>query len=163
MACRRVEAAERQPPQTTWTLATVALFRPRKGTEVLLSALQQLRRQGHDVRLLAVGGFETSEYETYLKNLTGEYDLASCVQWLGFQTGVNRWLQQSDLFVLPSLFGEGMPMVVLEAMALGVPVVGTDVEGVPEVVRDGVDGPHCQCRRRRVFGDCHLQSDHWAA
>jgi glycosyltransferase involved in cell wall biosynthesis len=42
--------------------------------------------------------------------------------------------------VLPSLFGEGMPMVVLEAMALGVPVIATKVEGTPEVVRHGQEG-----------------------
>jgi glycosyltransferase involved in cell wall biosynthesis len=45
-----------------------------------------------------------------------------------------------DLFALPSLFGEGLPMVVLEAMAHGVPVIGTKVEGVPEAVRADVDG-----------------------
>jgi len=47
---------------------------------------------------------------------------------------------QMDLFVLPSLFGEGLPMVVLESMAAGVPVVGTTVEGVPEAIREGKDG-----------------------
>ena len=62
------------------------------------------------------------------------------IHWTGFQTDVNAQLQQMDLFVLPSLFGEGLPMVVLEAMAQGVPVVASRVEGIPEAVRDGVDG-----------------------
>ena len=62
------------------------------------------------------------------------------IQWVGFQRDVNAQLQQMDLFVLPSLFDEGLPMVVLESMAMGIPVIGTDVEGVPEAICDGIEG-----------------------
>lgn len=122
------------------TLGVVALFRPRKGLEVLLQALAELRRQGFDVRLRAVGGFETSEYESEIKGLCSRLGVESAVDWVGFTRDVESEMRRFDLFVLPSLFGEGMPMVVLEAMAQGLPVVATAVEGVPEVIRDGREG-----------------------
>lgn len=127
-------------PGKTWTLGTVALFRQRKGTEVLLDAMAQLREQGHDVKLRAVGPFETPEYEKLLKDQVTKLDLTNHVEWVGFTKDVTAELRQMDLFVLPSLFGEGLPMVVLEAMAAGVPPVGTLVEGVPEAIRHGENG-----------------------
>ena len=123
-----------------WTLGTVALFRPRKGTEILLKSLALLRSAGLPVRLRAVGPFETPEYERQIKQLADELGLNDAIDWIGFTQDVDAQLAQMDLFVLPSLFGEGLPMVVLEAMASGVPVVATRVEGVPEAVRDGRDG-----------------------
>jgi len=45
-----------------------------------------------------------------------------------------------DVMILPSLFGEGMPMVILEAMATGVPVIASHVEGIPEVLEHGQTG-----------------------
>ncbi len=127
-------ACDRNPPVSTWTLGTVALFRPRKGMEVLLEALAALRSWGVDVRLRAVGGFETLAYETAILGLADRLGLAGAIEWTGFTREVNAELAKMDLFVLPSLFGEGLPMVVLEAMAAGVPVVATRVEGVPEAV-----------------------------
>jgi glycosyltransferase involved in cell wall biosynthesis len=130
----------RATPSGEWTIGTVALFRQRKGTEVLIDALAILREQELPARLRCVGGYETAEYERELKQRVAQYSLEPFVDWTGFTREVNAELNRMDLFALPSLFGEGLPMVVLEAMATGVPVVATDVEGVPEAIRDGIDG-----------------------
>ncbi len=131
---------DRHPPQDIWTLGAVALFRPRKGLEVLLESLALLREQGMSVRLRAVGEFETPEYERAIKNQVDQLKIADLIHWVGFTQDVSSELGRMDLFVLPSLFGEGLPMVILEAMAAGVPIVGTRVEGVPEAIRDGIEG-----------------------
>ncbi len=126
--------AERRVPAGTWTLGTVALFRPRKGIEVLLEALAVLRSRNLNVRLRAVGGFETNIYKAEVLGLAERLDLAEAIDWIGFTRNVNRELAKIHLFVLPSLFGEGLPMVVLEAMAAGLPVVASHVEGIPAAI-----------------------------
>lgn len=131
---------ERSAPQGTWTIGTMALFRPRKGTEVLLKSIAELKNKGIDVHLRAVGPFETPEYKAEVMYLVQSLGLADSITWTGFQKNINHELQQMDLFVLPSLYGEGLPMVVLESMACGVPVVASRVEGIPEAIRDGIDG-----------------------
>ena len=132
--------AERAAPQGTWTVATVALFRPRKGLEVLLEALSLARSEGLPVRVRAVGGFETPEYEAQIRREVERLRVGDHIDWTGFTRDVTGELARCDLFVLPSLFGEGLPMVVLESMAAGVPVIATRVEGIPEAIRDGLDG-----------------------
>ncbi len=132
----------REPPSQSkpWTIGTMALFRPRKGIEVLLEALAKLQQGGVDVHLRAVGQFETEEYEKEVLELVDHLGISDLITWTGFQTNVNEQIRMMDLFVLPSLYGEGLPMVVLESMANAVPVVASDVEGIPEAVRDGIDG-----------------------
>jgi glycosyltransferase involved in cell wall biosynthesis len=134
------EVPSRKAPTGRWTLGTVALFRPRKGLETLLETLAILRQRGYPLRLKAVGTFETPEYEKSILAQTERMGLNEIIEWSGFSRDVNSQLQSLDLFVLPSLFGEGLPMVVLEAMAAGVPVVASAVEGVPESIRNGQDG-----------------------
>jgi glycosyltransferase involved in cell wall biosynthesis len=132
--------SRRAAPTDVWTLGVVALFRPRKGLEVLLDALSLLRAVGLPLRLRAIGGFETSAYEAEILAQAKRLELSDAIDWTGFTRDVSSQLGKLDLLVLPSLFGEGLPMVVLEAMAAGVPVIATRVEGVPEAIRDGVDG-----------------------
>ena len=130
----------REEPTDPWTIGTMALFRARKGTEVLLKALAILKQENINVRLRAVGPFETPEYEKEIMQQVDQLGVGDMIDWMGFQTDVNLQLRAMDLFVLPSLYGEGLPMVVLEAMANAVPVVASRVEGIPEAVRDGIDG-----------------------
>lgn len=127
-------------PRGMWTLGMVALFRPRKGVESLLTALALLRAGGRNVRLRAIGQFESREYEAEIHARVSRLQLHDAVEWTGFTSDVPAELAQLDALVLPSLFGEGLPMVVLEAMAHGVPIVATAVEGVPEAIRNGQDG-----------------------
>ncbi len=121
-------------------VGSVALFRPRKGIEILLKAIAQLQNAGQEVRLHAVGPFETPEYEAEVHALVRELGLVDKVHWTGFTSDVGAEFRNMHVFVLPSLFGEGMPMVVLESMAAGLPVVSTLVEGIPEVIRNGREG-----------------------
>ncbi|NOY43391.1 MAG: glycosyltransferase family 4 protein [Planctomycetes bacterium] len=135
-----LDVGQREQPSGTWTLGMAALFRPRKGVEVLLETLAALCSQGADVHLRAVGPFETPEYEHEVKQLAERLGISGAITWTGFVDDVPAELEQIDLFILPSLFGEGLPMVVLEAMAAGVPVVASHVEGVPEAIRHRQDG-----------------------
>ena len=110
-------------------IGMVALFRPRKGTEVLLEALANVVSHGHGVRLRIIGGFETADYETRIRQLVSHLGVEAHVEFTGFTTDVTRELAGLDLMVLPSLYGEGLPMVVLEAMAAGVPIIASRVGG----------------------------------
>lgn len=131
---------DRLAPSSEWIIGSVALFRPRKGMEVLIQALANLRQMGQAVRLRAVGPFETIEYEKTIKEMAVRLGVADAIDWIGFAQDVNTEFFKMDVLVLPSLFGEGMPMVILEAMATGVPVVASDVEGIPEVLEHGRTG-----------------------
>lgn len=131
---------DRLAPGPEWIIGSVALFRPRKGIEVLIQALASLRQMGQIIRLRAVGPFETIEYEKTIKEMAVHLGVADTIDWVGFAQDVNAEFVKMDVLVLPSLFGEGMPMVILEAMATGVPVVASDVEGIPEVLEHGRTG-----------------------
>lgn len=132
--------SHRYRPSGKWSIGTVALFRPRKGLEVLLQALKRLQSDNISCQLIAVGAFETMVYRDSIIRLSEQLGLTEEIQWVGFVPDVASQLAKMDIFVLPSLYGEGLPMVVLEAMAAGVPVISTQVEGIPEVIEHGVTG-----------------------
>ena len=137
---RRSDLPARSAPDGTWTLGMIALLRPRKGLEVLLEALAILFHRGLPVRLRVIGGFESEQYQEQSLRLADELGVTKLVDWRGFRQHINRELNEIDLLAMPSILPEGMPMAVLEAMSSGVPPIGSRVDGIADVIRDGHDG-----------------------
>ena len=109
-----------------------------KGVYVLLEALNLLRGQDVPVTVVLIGdGLERAAVEAKL----AEYSLEDSVQLLGWQSSsrVRQEILAARALVLPS-FAEGLPVVLMEALALGRPVLTTWVAGIPELIENGVDG-----------------------
>jgi len=109
----------------------------RKGIYVLLESLSAVRKLFPDVTLSVGGDGEIEQVRSRVREL----DLTEVVDVLGWVRGDDKHLllETSTVFVLPS-HDEGVPISILEAMSASLPIVATPVGGVPEVVRDGMDG-----------------------
>lgn len=109
----------------------------RKGCYVLLDALAVVKEKYPRVRLLCGGD---GDHQAFL-DAAAKRGLSQNIQLLGWVVGgaKRRLLARSTVFVLPS-YSEGLPMALLEAMAAGLPVISTPVGGIPDAVRNGVDG-----------------------
>ena len=125
---------------TEWTIGTVCLIRPCKGIEVLIRAMARLRDRNRPVKAVVVGDFYSPEYETQVRGLIESLGVGEFIELAGFSSDVPSHLRKFNLFVLPSVGPEGLPMVLLEAMAHGLPTVGSNVPGVGDVLRAGLDG-----------------------
>jgi len=109
-----------------------------KGLPILFDAIKQLMQKHRDIKLTVVGD---GPDRALLENQTKQLGLSSHVEFVGkqSQSEVAERLSQSDLFILPS-FAEGVPVVLMEAMAAGIPVIASRVTGVGELVDDGTSG-----------------------
>jgi glycosyltransferase involved in cell wall biosynthesis len=123
-------------PSGARVVLTIGRFTEQKNHKCLLDAVPSVLARVPSTYFMWAG---TGPLEDELRRLVLERGLENNVRFLGRRTDVPDLMQAADLFVLPSKF-EGLPLVVLEAMAAGLPVVGTDVCGTGEAVRDGVTG-----------------------
>jgi len=135
LAARRVVRAEFVLAESEFVVGTVANFRPQKDYPNLLQAARLLRDRGVAVRIVAVG---QGPDEAEIRALHQSLELGSSVLLTGFRPDALRVMAACDAFVLASRW-EGLPVALMEALALGLPVVATNVGGVAEQLRDGRD------------------------
>jgi glycosyltransferase involved in cell wall biosynthesis len=117
-------------------ISVTARLHAKKGHTYLFQAVERLRPRYPQVRVLVVGD---GPHRAALEAECRERGLTEAVTFLGMRQDVADLLAASDIFALPSLL-EGLPMAVLEAMAMRCPVVATNVGGTAEIIEDGVHG-----------------------
>ncbi|HWE53370.1 MAG TPA: glycosyltransferase family 4 protein, partial [Bryobacteraceae bacterium] len=125
-----------KPP--VFQLLCVGRLVPAKGQHILLRAIAELVSLGYNLRLRLVGdGPSRADLERYCS----ENDLNRTVTFEGAvnQDRIREFIGSADLFVLAS-FAEGVPVVLMEAMACEVACVSTIITGIPELIRNGIDG-----------------------
>ncbi|MEX0727780.1 MAG: glycosyltransferase [Planctomycetaceae bacterium] len=130
---QRALAADLTPfglPPGIKPLICIGRLDEQKGHRFLFDAIARLIPTDPDIHLLVAG---QGSLETALKRQVVDLGLTSHVHFTGWSDRIPELLKASSMLVLPSLW-EGMPNVVLEAMAAGVPVIASDVEGVRELI-----------------------------
>lgn len=112
---------------------------PEKGVHHLLRAFAMVRQAatGEPPLLVYVG--DGPEFER-LRSLAVQLGIADDTRFVGYSREVARYLQASDIVAVPSVWQDALPLGVLEAMAVGRPVVASSVGGIPEMCRDEVEG-----------------------
>lgn len=123
-------------PTEGLVVGAVGRLAEEKGFDILIRAVHSLVRRGRDVSLVIVG---EGGARAQLEKLATELGVADRVQLPGWQADVRGYFEAMDAFALSS-HREGLPNVLLEAMALDVPVVATRVNGVPRLVQHGRNG-----------------------
>lgn len=117
-------------------IGTVARLVPEKGHEYAIKAMPGVIKEFPGAHLVIIGDGPLKEN---LQRMSEELGVDEHVSFLGYQVQVESLEADFDVFVLPSV-SEGLGLALLEAMALGKPVVASEVGGIPEVVKNGISG-----------------------
>lgn len=131
--------ADPQPlPPGPVRLVSIGRFAEQKGQMMLIRAMARLRGQYPDLHLVLVGD---GEMRADLERAIADHGLTEAITLTGWldEAGVRAELAAAHAMILPS-FAEGLPMVIMEAMAAARPVIATYIAGIPELVRPGETG-----------------------
>ncbi len=118
------------------TIGTVARLTKQKGLSFLIKAIPEILKYFGDLKVLIAGN---GKEEGPLKELSKTLGISENVEFLGYVENVAEVINNMDVFILPSVW-EGFPYVLLEAMALGKPIVASNIFGVNEIIDDNTSG-----------------------
>lgn len=155
----KVEASEATDVRSKWELGdglvflNVGRYIPAKAQLDLIEAMAYAVRELPDAQLLIVGW---GKHENELRRAVREHGLEENITITGRQHPIHAYYRTADVFVLPSV-RESFGIVLLEAMAADLPVVATDVQGIPEIVEDGRTGLLVPPRSPQQLADAMLQ------
>ena len=131
-------ASEVRGDSTDFTFVFIGRIVRDKGVNELVEAFSRLANERSDVRLMLVGRFE-DDLDPLPQHTKKQIESNERISFVGYQSDVRPYLVASDVLVLPS-YREGFPNVVLQAGAMGLPVIVTDVNGSDEAICSGVNG-----------------------
>jgi glycosyltransferase involved in cell wall biosynthesis len=114
-----------------FNIGCVARLEPEKGVEFLIQSVKIIQEFIPFVRLIIVGEGSERKKLVWLSERLG---LKEAIQWVGYQREVDKWYSYFDALVLPSVRRESFGITLVEAMASGIPVVGTRLGGIPEII-----------------------------
>ena len=122
----------------------------RKRPHLLVHALKLLVDAGCDCQLAFIGPDHTPDYVREIRALIVSLQLESRIIWFGFTRDMQQPYRAADAFVLPSK-SEGLPNAMLEAMASGLPVFGTAISGITDLIDDGINGSIFEPNAQDIF------------
>ncbi|NMQ26770.1 glycosyltransferase [Candidatus Accumulibacter phosphatis] len=120
-------------------LGIVGTINPNKGQHVAIEAMRILIDRGVGVQLIIAGVSGDDTYFEKLREQVNQASLIGFVKFIGAVPDSVEFIDTLDLLLVPS-FDEALPTVILEAFSLGVPVVASNVGGIPEMIEDGSSG-----------------------
>lgn len=127
---------ESKEVRNTTQLLFIGRLTEQKGIDILLEAINRVIKKGGDVNVKIIGDGELRKQLEILSNQLGIYNY---VKFEGIQENVMYWYLNSDILIIPSRY-EGLPLVLLEGMACGVPIIASNIPAHREVLKDGITG-----------------------
>lgn len=128
------------PHQGPWRIGLFGRVSPIKGGDVALRACAQLLRKGIPVKLVIAGGAQASPARHAMESLIASLKIQDAVEWLGVRQDMPALIASVDAVIVPSTYPESFGRSVVEAQAVGRPVVASNLGALAEVIRDGESG-----------------------